>query len=192
MMRLIVGIVIAAALGAGQYLYWAKHHLWWMIGLSVAGVAVLLLTPWRSGSPAAGDRAPFPEAEPSRASRGRRGPASRRSQAWAPEAIEVPAPRVANPRTLQIVTLVMSAVLLAGASGAVGAFVGEAAKMGVLNAGHFVDNPASGRVLRKVGFAYTGETERMFSMGRGESVDCKRMRFGGAPANDDQREFVFA
>jgi len=60
------------------------------------------------------------------------------------------------------------------------AFVGEAAKLGELRAGHFVDNPASGRVLSKVGFAYTGETAPLFSLGRGESVQCKRMRY--APA----------
>jgi len=57
------------------------------------------------------------------------------------------------------------------------AFVSEANKLGALNAGHFVDNPASGRVLSKVGFAYTGETLPMFSLGRGESVGCKRMRY---------------
>jgi len=61
-------------------------------------------------------------------------------------------------------------------SEAVGAFVAEANALGALNAGHFVDNPASGRLLEKVGFAYTGETKRMFSMGRGASVDCLRMR----------------
>ncbi|MEZ5960948.1 MAG: GNAT family N-acetyltransferase [Hyphomonadaceae bacterium] len=57
------------------------------------------------------------------------------------------------------------------------AFVSEAGKLGALEAGHFVDNPASGRVLSKVGFAYTGETKAMFSLGRGETVACKRMRF---------------
>jgi len=57
------------------------------------------------------------------------------------------------------------------------AFVSEAGKLGALEAGHFVDNPASGRVLSKVGFAYTGETKTMFSLGRGETVACKRMRF---------------
>jgi RimJ/RimL family protein N-acetyltransferase len=62
-------------------------------------------------------------------------------------------------------------------SEAVGAFVSEAKRLGRLEAGHFVDNPASGRVLTKVGFAYTGEVRRMFSMGRGESVDCWRMRY---------------
>ncbi|MGD9967949.1 MAG: GNAT family N-acetyltransferase [Hyphomonadaceae bacterium] len=66
------------------------------------------------------------------------------------------------------------------ATEAAGAFVGEAAKLGELQAGHFVDNPASGRVLSKVGFAYTGETAPLFSLGRGESVQCKRMRY--APA----------
>lgn len=63
---------------------------------------------------------------------------------------------------------------------AAGAFVAEASKLGDLYAGHFVDNPASGRVLSKVGFAYTGETQPLFSLGRGESVPCKRMRY--APA----------
>ncbi len=57
------------------------------------------------------------------------------------------------------------------------AFVSEAGKLGELGAGHFVDNPASGRVLSKVGFAYTGETKPMFLLGRGESVACKRMRY---------------
>ena len=60
---------------------------------------------------------------------------------------------------------------------AAGAFVAEASKLGDLQAGHFVDNPASGRVLSKVGFAYTGETTPLFSLGRGESVQCKRMRY---------------
>jgi RimJ/RimL family protein N-acetyltransferase len=69
------------------------------------------------------------------------------------------------------------------------AFVTEAGKLGDLQAGHFVDNPASGRVLTKVGFAYTGETKPMFSLGRGESVACKRMRYApalerGAPARE--------
>jgi RimJ/RimL family protein N-acetyltransferase len=69
------------------------------------------------------------------------------------------------------------------------AFVAEAGKLGALEAGHFIDNPASGRVLSKVGFAYTGETKALFSLGRGESVACKRMRYApalerGAPARE--------
>lgn len=66
------------------------------------------------------------------------------------------------------------------ATEAASAFVSEAGKLGALEAGHFVDNPASGRVLSKVGFAYTGETTPMFSLGRGESVPCKRMRYAAA------------
>jgi RimJ/RimL family protein N-acetyltransferase len=56
-------------------------------------------------------------------------------------------------------------------------FVSEARQLGELQAGHFVDNPASGRVLEKGGFAYTGETPNLFSLARGESAPCKRMAF---------------
>lgn len=56
-------------------------------------------------------------------------------------------------------------------------FVSEARALGALQAGHFADNPASGRVLQKGGFAYTGETENLFSIGRGASAPVKRMRY---------------
>jgi RimJ/RimL family protein N-acetyltransferase len=39
-----------------------------------------------------------------------------------------------------------------------------------LAAGHFVDNPASGRVLRKLGFSPTGEIRQRFSCARGCEV----------------------
>lgn len=39
-----------------------------------------------------------------------------------------------------------------------------------LVAGHFIDNPASGAVLRKAGFAATGKTVMRHSMARGEDV----------------------
>ncbi|MGP1274144.1 MAG: GNAT family N-acetyltransferase [Caulobacterales bacterium] len=42
-------------------------------------------------------------------------------------------------------------------------------------AGHYADNPASGRVLEKMGFAYTGEVPRAFSSGRLASAPCPRM-----------------
>jgi RimJ/RimL family protein N-acetyltransferase len=41
---------------------------------------------------------------------------------------------------------------------------------GPVTANHFVDNPASGRVLQKAGFAYTGHREMKFSLARGEAV----------------------
>lgn len=39
-----------------------------------------------------------------------------------------------------------------------------------VSAGHFIDNPASGRVLRKVGFVPTGRIVPRFSLARGEEV----------------------
>jgi RimJ/RimL family protein N-acetyltransferase len=41
-----------------------------------------------------------------------------------------------------------------------------------LRSGHFTDNPASGRVLEKLGFVPTGEVEKRWSAVRGEKVDC--------------------
>lgn len=38
-------------------------------------------------------------------------------------------------------------------------------------AGHFIDNPASGKVLRKLGFIPTGRPGQRFSAGRGCAVD---------------------
>lgn len=42
-----------------------------------------------------------------------------------------------------------------------------------LVAGHFTDNPASGRVLDKVGFRPTGEVASRFSAGRGAEAPCR-------------------
>lgn len=41
-----------------------------------------------------------------------------------------------------------------------------------LIASHFTDNPASGKVLRKLGFQHTGKTEQRHSKGRGEATAC--------------------
>lgn len=48
-------------------------------------------------------------------------------------------------------------------------------KRRAVTAGHFVDNPASGRVLEKAGFLYTGEVRRALSRARGEEVDTRMM-----------------
>lgn len=42
-----------------------------------------------------------------------------------------------------------------------------------LHAGHFIDNPASGRVLRKLGFTPSGGTALRYSAGRGAEAPCK-------------------
>lgn len=39
-------------------------------------------------------------------------------------------------------------------------------------AGHFLDNPASGRVLRKLGFRPTGRVKALHSAARGETAPC--------------------
>lgn len=43
-----------------------------------------------------------------------------------------------------------------------------------LHAGHAIDNPASGNVLRKLGFRPTGELRSQFSKGRGVEVPTAR------------------
>lgn len=42
-----------------------------------------------------------------------------------------------------------------------------------LDAGHFLDNPASGRVLEKLGFRPTGKIVPHYSAGRGEAAPCR-------------------
>ncbi len=48
-------------------------------------------------------------------------------------------------------------------------------KRRALVAGHFTDNPASGRVMEKAGFLYTGEVREDFSRARAEPVRTRRM-----------------
>ena len=58
-----------------------------------------------------------------------------------------------------------------------------------ITAGHFVDNPASGRVLHKLGFRPTGIAPR-YSAGRREAAPCRELELvldggdGRAPADD--------
>ena len=44
-----------------------------------------------------------------------------------------------------------------------------------LASGHFVDNPASGRVLEKAGFLYTGARRPRMSLARGQEVETRMM-----------------
>jgi RimJ/RimL family protein N-acetyltransferase len=48
-------------------------------------------------------------------------------------------------------------------------------KKRALTAGHFADNPASGRVLQKCGFLYTGNVERKRCVARDAEVDTRMM-----------------
>ena len=49
----------------------------------------------------------------------------------------------------------------------------KALRLPKLHAGHFLDNPASGRVLEKLGFRPTGRTASRYSAGRGAIARCK-------------------
>jgi RimJ/RimL family protein N-acetyltransferase len=46
-------------------------------------------------------------------------------------------------------------------------------RLGRLSAGHFLDNPASGRVLEKLGFRPTGQVAPRYSCGRGAEAPCR-------------------
>ena len=51
-----------------------------------------------------------------------------------------------------------------------------------LAAGHFVDNPASGRVLHKLGFRPSGGSAMRYSAGRGAEAPCKLFELDLQPA----------
>lgn len=52
----------------------------------------------------------------------------------------------------------------------------EARAYGPVVACHYTDNPASGRVLEKAGFVYTGAICPRFSLARGALVEARHMR----------------
>lgn len=55
------------------------------------------------------------------------------------------------------------------------AWAGSEWKKRVVAAGHFSDNPASGRVLCRAGFLYTGQVELRASKARGEAAPLRSM-----------------
>ena len=56
-----------------------------------------------------------------------------------------------------------------------------------LDAGHFLDNPASGRVLQKLGFKPTGVSRVRYSAGRGAQAECREfaLELAGEEAEAD-------
>ena len=61
------------------------------------------------------------------------------------------------------------------ASEAVIRFGFDALGLNVIEAGYFTDNPASGRVLARLGFRETGDITKTYSVGRGGEADTVRM-----------------
>ena len=57
-----------------------------------------------------------------------------------------------------------------------------------LHAGHFLDNPASGQVLEKLGFRPTGEIVRRYSAGRRAEAPCKVYALDLEPLPADSEE----
>lgn len=57
-------------------------------------------------------------------------------------------------------------------------------RLGKLIAGHFVDNPASGRVLEKLGFRPTGVTAPRLSRGRGVEAPCRLLELEFSPEDE--------
>ena len=57
-----------------------------------------------------------------------------------------------------------------------------------VDAGHFLDNPASGRVLEKLGFRPTGAIVPRWSAGRGEFAPCREvvLELAGAESESDE------
>lgn len=53
-----------------------------------------------------------------------------------------------------------------------------------LNSGHYLDNPASGRVLAKVGFRPTGEIDQHHNPARGVTVPVRRMAIDLTSSDD--------
>lgn len=63
----------------------------------------------------------------------------------------------------------------------------DSLRLPTLHAGHFLDNPASGRVLEKLGFRPTGAVAQRYSAGRREAAPCKlfALDLAGAAASAD-------
>ncbi|MBK6412783.1 GNAT family N-acetyltransferase [Sphingopyxis sp.] len=61
--------------------------------------------------------------------------------------------------------------------------IARAMNLPKLTAGHFLDNPASGAVLRKLGFKPTGKVAQRYSLARGSEAAVALFEQGDADAN---------
>jgi RimJ/RimL family protein N-acetyltransferase len=61
--------------------------------------------------------------------------------------------------------------------------IARAMNLPKLSAGHFLDNPASGAVLRKLGFRPTGKVAPRYSLARGGEAPCALFEEGDADAD---------
>jgi RimJ/RimL family protein N-acetyltransferase len=71
--------------------------------------------------------------------------------------------------------------------------IARALGLGRLEASHFIDNPASARVLDKLGFESTGIVAPRMNCARGEDVPARLMRLRlAAPAGMEEDEALAA
>jgi RimJ/RimL family protein N-acetyltransferase len=68
----------------------------------------------------------------------------------------------------------------------------ESLRLPRLAAGHLVDNPASGRVLEKLGFRPTGVVAPRYSAGRGDLAPCRLFEIDLAEERSEPAEPEFA
>lgn len=61
--------------------------------------------------------------------------------------------------------------------------IARAMQLPRLTAGHFLDNPASGAVLRKLGFKPTGRITQRYSLARGGDAPCALFEEGDGDSN---------
>lgn len=59
-----------------------------------------------------------------------------------------------------------------------------------IEACHFVDNPASGQVLKKLGFRPTGQIKKRFSVARGGDVDAVEFGISLSGASEPESELM--
>lgn len=62
--------------------------------------------------------------------------------------------------------------------------IARAMNLPKLSAGHFLDNPASGAVLRKLGFRPTGRVAQRYSLARGGTAACALFEEGESDGSD--------
>ena len=91
-------------------------------------------------------------------------------------------------KTLRLVSLCSNPAVLVALDRCVANALANARSLGYdqIEACHFVDNPASGQVLRKLGFRPTGQIIKRFSVARGGDVDA--VEFGINLSGADQPE----
>ena len=123
--------------------------------------------------------------------RGDGAPTARRRRRLRPHAPDRPGRRRDRVRLLDRQALLGPWAIATEAGAALVANARETLRLPRLVAGHFTDNPASGRVLRKLGFRPTGATVQRHSAGRGGEAPCREFALELAGGGSDRGGALF-